>query len=217
MFDLDGTLADTAADLMAVLNRIIADDGLDPISIDQAGHAIGQGASVMIERAFALRGARFPEPRRAPMLQAFLADYERNIAVHTRPAPGVVAAIDHLSGQGARMAICTNKTERLAKLLIEKLALAQRFAAICGRDTFEFRKPDPRHLISTVEMAGGDPGRAVMVGDSRFDITAAQRAGIPVIAVDFGYSDVPVHELKPDAVISHFDQLAAIAQHLITR
>jgi phosphoglycolate phosphatase len=124
-----------------------------------------------------------------------------------------VEALDALEGRGYRLAVCTNKVEAHSRLLLEALGVAGRFAAICGRDTFASFKPDPRHLTLTIAQAGGDPARAVMVGDSRTDIATAKAAGIPVVAVTFGYTDTPVEELEPDIVIDHYDRLAdAIAR-----
>ena len=129
--------------------------------------------------------------------------------------PGARAALDRFRDAGFRLAICTNKPERLARLLIERLAVADRFDAICGRGSFPVHKPDPQMLHLTVAMAGGDPARMIMVGDSRTDVDTARNAGAPVIAVDFGYTDTPVAALGPDRIISHFDELWAAAQELL--
>jgi phosphoglycolate phosphatase len=129
--------------------------------------------------------------------------------------PGVRAALDRFSDAGFRLAVCTNKPERLARLLLEKLDVADPFAAICGRGTFPMHKPDPRTLMLTIEAAGGDPRRALMIGDSKTDIDTAKNASAPVVAVDFGYTDTPVAELAPDRVISHFDELWEAATEVL--
>ena len=207
VLDLDGTLADTNRDLIPVLNRITATTGLPPIAMEDVGHVVGHGAKAMIERAYTFHGITPSRELIERLFADFLVDYEANIAAHTVLYDGVTQALDRFAANGWKLAICTNKLEHLARMLVEELGQSYRFAAITGGDTFDFRKPDPRHLIETVAMAGGSPAKAVMVGDSVTDIKTAQAAEIPVIAVDFGYSDIPVRDLAPDRVISHFDEL----------
>jgi phosphoglycolate phosphatase len=141
------------------------------------------------------------------MFRHFLAHYESRIADDSRLYPGVVAALDTLAARGDVFAVCTNKIERPARLLLEKLGVSKRFAFICGQDTFGVAKPDPTPLLRTIHEAGGDKDRALMIGDSKTDIATARAAGIPVIAVDFGYTDRPIEEFGPDRIISHFDEL----------
>lgn len=215
VFDLDGTLADTAADLIAVLNGLLAEDGLPGMPIEQAGALIGAGARALISRGFARAGRELAPERLEALFDAFLSRYEREICTHTRLYPGVEATLGRLEAAGFGLAVCTNKPERHSRLLMEALGVAGRFAAICGRDTFPFSKPDPRHLTETIARAGGDPARAVMVGDSLTDIATAKAAGVPVIAVPFGYTDVPVAELEPDLVVPHFDAMAAAILRLV--
>ncbi|HRK24508.1 MAG TPA: HAD-IA family hydrolase, partial [Beijerinckiaceae bacterium] len=145
-------------------------------------------------------------------LQAiFLAHYEKHIADFSRPYPGLIAQLDRLQADGHRLAVCTNKLEAYARLLLDELGLTHRFAAITGGDSFAFKKPDRRHLEETIRLAGSGP--AIMVGDSRTDVDTARNAGIPVIGVSFGYTDVPMKDLRPDVLIEHFDELAgAIAR-----
>jgi len=207
VFDLDGTLADTARDLIATLNVLMAREGLPPVAPEDARSLVGAGARALIERGFALNHVDLARARVEPLVQDFLAHYEAHIADESQLFPGALAALDRFSDAGFRLAVCTNKPERLARLLLEKLEAADRFAAICGRGTFAMHKPDPRTLLLTIEAAGGDPRRAVMVGDSKTDVDTAKNAGAPVVAVDFGYTDIPVAELAPDRVISHFDDL----------
>ncbi|MBX4930848.1 HAD family hydrolase [Rhizobium bangladeshense] len=207
VFDLDGTLLDTHTDLVESLNHTIAALGLEPVTYDDLTHLVGQGARVMIERACRLRGHPLSADTLPPLVERFVAHYAGNMPGHTQPYPGLIAAMDLLKSGGYRLAVCTNKMESLARGLIEKLGLTGYFDAITGGDTFEYRKPDARHLTSTIERAGGDVSRTVMVGDSINDIAVAKNAGVPSIAVPFGYSDVPVNTLGPDHIITHFDEL----------
>lgn len=215
VFDLDGTLADTAHDLIATLNVLLAREGLPQLAPGAARGLVGAGARALIERGFAVNRAPLPSMRVEPLVRDFLAHYEAHIADESRLFPGALAALDRFAHAGFRLAVCTNKPERLARLLLDKLAAADRFAAICGRETFPVHKPDPRTLLLTIEAAGGDPRRAVMVGDSKTDIDTARAAGAPVVAVDFGYTETPIVELGADRVISHFDELWAAAGALI--
>lgn len=207
VFDLDGTLAETAADLVRTLNVIMLREGADPVPFARARDVVGAGARAMIERGLALSGRPVTPERREVLFHDFLAHYGDNLAVETTLFDGAAAAIDRFAAAGYRLAVCTNKVEEHARRLLQALGLADRFGAICGRDSFAWVKPDPRHLTLTIDKAGGDPARAVMIGDSRTDIDTARAAGLPVIAVDFGYTDVPVRDLGPDAVVSHFDEL----------
>jgi phosphoglycolate phosphatase len=212
VFDLDGTLIDTAPDLIATLNHILTQHGLPTVPYDDARPLIGGGARGMIERALILekRDASTAEIDR--LYTAFIAYYADHLADRSRPFPQLEPTLDRLAAAGHVLAICTNKLEWLSRRLLDALDLTPRFAAIAGQDTFGVQKPDPRIFRLTVERAGGEPNRAIMVGDSITDIRTARAANAPVIAVDFGYSDVPVASLAPDRVISSFTELpAAIA------
>ena len=215
VFDLDGTLADTAHDLVVTLNVILAQEGLPALRLVQARNLIGAGARVLIERGFEAVGRELTPARLDALYRDFLAYYGENLCGETRLYPGVVAALDRLHADGFRLAVCTNKVERHSVRLLEALGIAERFAAVCGRDTFPYIKPDPRHLALTIDKADGDPRQAVMVGDSRTDIATAKAANIPVVAVPFGYTDVPVSELGPDAIAGHFDELPALVTRLL--
>ena len=212
VFDLDGTLVDTAPDLMAVLNRLLAQEGLAPLPTAAARHLVGAGAKALISRGFAEAGVDLAAARLERLFARFLTDYLDTIAVNSTPYPGVCAALGRLGAAGYRLAICTNKPEQHSEALISALNLRHHFAAIAGRDTFAFSKPDPRHLTETILKAHGDPARALMIGDSETDVATARRAALPVIGVTFGYTAIPMAELQPDRSIDHFDQLdAAIA------
>jgi phosphoglycolate phosphatase len=149
------------------------------------------------------------------MLAEFLVHYEANIAAESRPFPGAVAALDALAAQGATLAVCTNKREHLSRRLLEALGIDRYFGAIAGRDTFAVSKPDPGHLTGAIALAGGDPSRAVMIGDSEVDLRTAKAAGIPIILVSFGYATNPLDALSPEAVIDHFDELQPNAASLL--
>ncbi|HKH32798.1 MAG TPA: HAD family hydrolase [Beijerinckiaceae bacterium] len=207
VFDLDGTLADTAHDLVATLNVILGQEGIPPLPVAEAGDMISAGGRGLLQRGFEA-ARREPTPDLIEELyRRFLAYYGENLCIATRLYPGALAALDRLASEGFRLAICTNKMEAHSVKLLRALGVAGRFATICGRDTFPWFKPDPRHLTMTIERAGGDPRRAVMVGDSYSDVAAAKGAGIPVICVSFGYPDRPIREHGPDLVIDHFDEL----------
>jgi phosphoglycolate phosphatase len=216
VFDLDGTLIDTAPDLLDSLNHCLTLAGLATAEPAKLRQYVGFGGRVMIARAAAAQNAHLGEPDLDRLLEAFLEHYSSSIPGKSRPYPGAVAAIERFQAAGYLAAICTNKFERLSAALVGGLGMADRFAAICGADTFAFRKPDPRHLTETIARAGGDPNRAIMIGDSRTDIDTARAAGVPVIAVDWGYTDRHVAEFDPSLVISHFDELdVALANRLI--
>ncbi len=212
VFDLDGTLIDTAPDLVNTLNVVFRREGWPPVPYETARNTIGGGARMMIARGIAAEGIAVAPAKLEQLFADFIAHYTEHLADRSRPFPGLTAALDELASGGCRFAVCTNKLERLSVLLLKQLKLADRFAAICGQDTFGMQKPDPEVLRRTVAAAGGSLTQAIMIGDSATDIRTARAAGIPVIAVDFGYSDRPVSELGPDRIISHFAQLqSAIA------
>lgn len=217
VFDLDGTLAETAGDLIGTLNVILAREGLPPVSLDQAREMIGAGAKAMIQRGFSAAGAPLPPERLDALFVDFLAHYGEHLLDKTHLYPGVTEALDALRERGYRLAICTNKVERHAVDLMRLMGLADRFAAICGRETFAWFKPDGRHITETIRMAGGDSARAVMVGDSKSDVDAARDAGIPVIGVPFGYTDIPIDDLDPDRVITHYDALVEAVESVLER
>jgi len=214
VFDLDGTLVDTRDDLVATLNAILVADGMQPVPSDKVIGMVGSGSRVLIESAFAYEGRTLTPDRLDRLLASFLAYYDEHIVDASRPYPGTEAMLARFADAGWLLAVCTNKYEAPAKKLLGLLGLEHWFAAITGQDTFGFRKPDPRHLTETVRLAGGEPVRAVMVGDSATDIDTARAAAIPVVAVTFGYSTVPVASLRPDRVIDRFSELYATVETL---
>lgn len=215
VFDLDGTLADTAGDLIGTLNAILGREGLAPLPLEQARDLLGAGARALIQRGFFAAGEPLEPARLERLFEDFLAHYGEHLAETSRLYPGVLDALDVLESRGFRLAVCTNKVERHAVDLLDALGIGPRFSAIVGKDTFAFSKPDPRHITATVDKAGGDPARAVMVGDSRADVDAAKAAGIPVVGVSFGYTAVPMRELGPDRLIDHFEELPAAVAALM--
>jgi phosphoglycolate phosphatase len=208
VFDLDGTLVDTAPDLVDTLNVVLAQEKFPPLPYDVARNLVGGGAKMMIRRGLETEGQPPAEDKVEHMLGTFIDYYAAHIADRSAVFPGVEAALDRFTAQGFRLAVCTNKLHGLAVSLLDRLNLSHRFAVICGQDTYGTQKPDPIVLRRTIADAGGDETRAVMIGDSVTDIRTARAAGVPVVAVDFGYSDPPVIEYAPDRLISHFDQLA---------
>ena len=215
VYDLDGTLADTAEDLVATLNWLLVRDGLEPLRVESAGPLVGAGARALIKRGFAASGRKLEPLRLEALFKDFLDYYNAHIVERSRLYPGVEGVLATFGRSGWRQAVCTNKVESSARLLLKKLGVAERFAFICGQDTFGIGKPDAAPLLKTIAACGGASDRAIMVGDSITDIKTARAAGLPVVAVDFGYSDAPVAELGPDRVISHFDELMASCEALL--
>jgi phosphoglycolate phosphatase len=214
VFDLDGTLVDTAPDLISALNFVLAREGLPPVPLASARNMIGAGARKLIERGLEVEGREASPAELARLTDDFVAYYAEHIADASRPFDGLESALDDLAASGYRFAVCTNKLEWLSKRLLDQLNLSSRFAAICGADTFGVAKPDPAILRQTVARAGGEMSSTIMVGDAGPDIGVARRAGVPVIGVSFGYTDVPVSELKPDRVIDHMRELKGAIESL---
>ena len=215
VFDLDGTLIDTAPDLIHTLNLVLTQEGLSAVPYATARNLIGGGAQVMIRRALAAEGRDATDAEMDRLYAAFIAYYSEHIADRSRPFPGLDSALNDLRAAGHALAVCTNKLEWLSLRLLKALNLTHRFAAICGPDTFGVMKPDPEVFRQTVRRAGGEPSRAIMVGDSKTDIHTGRAARVPVIAVDFGYTDVPIASLQPDRIISSFSELPAAIGDLL--
>ena len=216
-FDLDGTLVDTAPDLISALNFILDREGLPPVPLDAARNMIGAGARKLLERGLELEGRAASVWDIDRLSADFIAYYAAHIADASRPFEGLERALDDLAALGCRLAVCTNKLEWLSRRLLDELGLSQRFAAICGADTFGVSKPDPAILRQTIARAGGNPSSSIMVGDAGTDVGVARRAGVPVIGVTFGYTDIPMADLKPDRVIAHMRDLPAAVDELLWR
>jgi phosphoglycolate phosphatase len=207
VFDLDGTLVDSAPDLVATLNVVFARIGLPTVAYVEARNMVGGGARKMIERGLAAEGRSLATAEIDQLVRDFIEHYAAHIADRSRPFAGLEAALDQLAQGGCRLAVCTNKLEWLARRLLDALGLTRWFIAVCGADTFGLQKPDPELLRRTIRQAGAPPGWAVMVGDSISDIAMGKAADIPVIAVDYGYTETPVAELGADRVIGNLADL----------
>ena len=215
VFDLDGTLVDTAPDLIGALNFVLDREGLPPVPLESARTMIGAGARALLERGLEVDGRHAGVEDINRLTDDFIEYYAAHIADASRPFDGLESALDNLAAKGYRFAVCTNKLEWLSKRLLDRLGLSARFAAICGADTFGVAKPDPAILQQTVARAGGQLSAAIMVGDAGPDIGVARRAGIPVIGVEFGYTEVPIADLKPDRLIGHMSELPAAVESLM--
>lgn len=214
-FDLDGTLVDTAPDLIGALNLSLGEAGYKPAPFEETRNLVGAGARVMIERGLALEGARVSPEELDRLLARFMIHYEANLADQSRPFPGALEMLDRLKASNALLVVCTNKYEGFSVKLLRALGLAERFACIAGSDTFPMRKPDAGHLLGAVSRAGGHSSKVVMVGDSRTDVATARAANVPVIAVSFGYSDVPAGELGADKLVDRLSDVPAAAAELL--
>jgi phosphoglycolate phosphatase len=209
VFDLDGTLVDTAPDLVDTLNAIFVREGFAPLAYKHARNFVGGGAREMIARGLNAQGHVLSPQAIERLFTKFIAHYSEHLNDRSVPFPGLAATLDLLATRGCQFAVCTNKLEALSVQLLGKLGLADRFVAICGQDTFGIRKPDPEILRRTVRAARGDLKKTVMIGDSITDIRTARAAEVPIIAVDFGYSEQPIAALAPDRIISRFSELPA--------
>jgi len=211
IFDLDGTLADTALDLTASLNHALGALGRSSIPADDVRRMVGHGARALLRKGLAATGEVDDDliEKAFPLLVGY---YEDHIADHTKPFDGVEDALAALDARGVKLAICTNKLETLTLALVDALGWQNRFAAIVGGDTLPQRKPDPTPVHEAIRRAGG--GRAAFVGDSISDTRAAHAAGIKCIALTFGFSDRPADQLGADALIDRYDQLLPTLERL---
>lgn len=217
VFDLDGTLVDTAPDLIRATDHVLAAIGLGPADAAMMRDRISFGARRMIVDALAGHGHVLQDTEVDRLHSLFISHYEANIAHSSRPYRDALETLVSLRGQGAGLAVCTNKKESLARALLVALDIDGYFDAVAGLDTFAVCKPHPGHILETIRAAGGDPRRAVMVGDSENDIKAARAADIPVIGCLFGYSGVPMRDLAPDAVIGGYTELNGVIHGLLAR
>ena len=207
IFDLDGTLVDTAPDILATLERTLTAFGFEPGEAGVLTEMIGRGSRVMIEQALTAQGHSAPAEMISNMHAALLDDYADHICDESRIYPGVEACLDRFAAAGWRFAVCTNKLQALSASLLAELNIEDRFAAICGADSVAACKPHPGHIIETVRRSGGDLEKTIMVGDSASDIGAARAASVSVIGVTFGYTPTPMHLLEPDLLLDDFDAL----------
>jgi len=207
LFDLDGTLLDTAPDLYATLNHCLKTAGRDPVTLESVKHMVGQGAVVLLKRGLVATGGMVEEEEFQNLVDLFFSHYGDNLSDHSIPYEGMQDCLDILKEQGHSLSVCTNKPYGFAKQILDDFNLSSYFDALTGGDSFDIRKPHPDHIHKTLDLMSLKSGTAVMIGDTHNDIDAAVSAGIGSIAVTFGYSDTPATELGADHVIDHFDKL----------
>jgi phosphoglycolate phosphatase len=210
VFDLDGTLVDTAPDLAEATNYVLGTLGLGRVNELEIRPFVGHGALAMIDGAIKSHGRTLSERELHDLFEVFIAYYSTHIAERSLPYPHVVKTLEGLRDAGATLAVCTNKIEMQAKAVLSSLKLDGYFSALTGRDSLGAYKPDPKHLTGTIARAGGRPEAAIMVGDSETDIRTAKAAKIPIVAVSFGYSIDPVASYGPDAIIDDYRNLPPI-------
>ena len=215
VFDLDGTLVDTAPDIRSAINIVMAEVDLPELDLLRVRGLIGHGARGLFEKVFREAGRAVTAPELDDLADRFLVVYGANIARESRPYPGLEDALDELARSGARLAVCTNKRDVSTASLLDALDLTRRFRAVATPETAGAAKPDPAHLLAAIARAGGHPDRAVMVGDSAADAEAARGACVPLILVDFGYCEGGASALKPDVLISHFRELPGAVARLL--
>ncbi len=213
-FDLDGTLVDSAPDLIGTLNRMLAPRGYPAVPLSSARHLVGHGARALLRHGFAEAGAVWDEAAEPELFDHFIDDYVTHIADDSRAFEGVVETLDHLAARGALLCVATNKRTDLAEALIAALDLTRHFVVIAGPDRVSARKPDGAHVREAVQLAGGDPARAVMVGDATTDTGSARAAGVPCVVCRFGYNDAPPEVLGGDVTIDGFVELIAAVEGL---
>lgn len=206
-FDLDGTLVDSAPDLIGTLNRMLVEEGLPPVPMESASTLIGSGARALLVHGFEAAGAPVERAKSDDLFERFLVDYAAHIADGSQPFEGVVETLERLTERGAVLVVATNKRSDLSELLLDKLDLTRHFAAIVGPDRVSARKPSGAHLKEAVVIAGGDPERAIMVGDASPDADAAKDAGMPCILTTFGFTPTPVEDLGGDVLIDAFEDV----------
>lgn len=214
IFDLDGTLIDSAPDLCAALNAVMAEAGLPDIPESDVRHMVGQGALVLIRKGFAAHGQTVDEDALQDWRQVFLRYYETECLARTEPFEGTLDCLTALADAGHPLGICTNKPIGLSHKVLDGLNLSRHFLSIVGGDSLAVGKPDPSPLHKAIADAGANPKTAIMVGDSINDVTAAKRAGVPVVAVSFGYTQIPPGELGAHALIDHLSELPPLVQPL---
>ena len=210
LFDLDGTLVDTAPDLMGAHNHVMKKFGYPQKSLNDIKHIAGRGAWIMMQRTF--RDEIKDEKLKKEMVKEFINYYAKNIDRESKPIKGVVKFLDWAKSKQILMAVCTNKQERLAVDLLKKINLSQYFEYIAGCDTFDFNKPDPRHLTNVIDIIGGDINKSIMIGDSEVDSQSAYNAKIPFILVEEGYTEKNINEIPHKTLIKDFSNFEKIVE-----
>jgi phosphoglycolate phosphatase len=207
IFDLDGTLVDTAPDLMHATNHVLATLKRRPITMDEVRSFVGHGAKTLIARGCEATGNPVDPRAIETLYQEFIIFYAANIAVSSRPFPGLITLLERCQSEGIAMAVCTNKLESLSLRLLDALDMRKYFGAVVGPDTIGVAKPDPRPFYEAVNRLALNETKSIMIGDSETDILTARNAGVPVIAVPFGYTPKPVAHYNPDRVVHHYDEM----------
>jgi len=207
LYDLDGTLIDSAKDMELAVSHVLADHGLPPVSEEDVRIFMGQGSKVTMGKAFAKYGKVLDDAALSAVTREFVRYYEADPISNTTAFAGVAEVVAHFARLGLKQGVCTNKFEKPSRIILEHLKLMPPISDVAGADSFPVRKPDPRHILMLLERMGGDAKRAVMIGDSIHDAEAARRAGIPAVLVSWGYTAKPASELGADAVIDRFDAL----------
>ena len=214
VFDLDGTLVDSAPDLLNATNHILKLAGRNTISLPQIRTLIGSGAKAMMRKGFELTGDAVPEDQIEAYWDPFIEHYKANIAVDSRLFPGCEESLAECLGRGATLAVCTNKLEMLAKQVLSELGILSMFSACFGADSVPERKPNGDHILLTIEAAGGTPDKSIMIGDSQTDEKAARNAGLPFIFVPFGYGPGTPDQVHAAAVVSDYSDMVATIEQL---
>jgi len=217
IYDLDGTLIDSAKDMQVAVSRVLADHGLPPVTEDDVRIFMGQGSKVTMDKAFTKYGKTLDDEALSAVTREFVRYYEADPVGHTTAFAGVPEVVGRFDKLGLKQGVCTNKFERPSRMILEHLKLMPPIAALAGADTFPVRKPDPRHILMLVERMGRTPEKAVMVGDSIHDVEAAHAAGLPAVLVSWGYTARPASELGAEAVIERFDALPQALERLASR
>ncbi|HVK79086.1 MAG TPA: HAD-IA family hydrolase [Verrucomicrobiae bacterium] len=215
VFDLDGTLVDTAPDLVRALNATLDLEGLPRTRLESVRRMVGRGARAMIERAAEVHGVTFGPDRLDQLMAAFVEIYRADIAAESRPYPGILEALGQLASMGAKLSVCTNKRTELSNQLLDALDLSKWFSAVVGADAVTDKKPHPEHYRAAVARAGGTVRRSVMIGDTSIDVGAARAASAPVIVVSFGYCDVDADKLGADVVLDRYADLTPACRRLL--
>jgi len=211
IFDLDGTLVDSAPDMHAAANRILARDGRPPISLVQTRQFIGDGVPRFVERTFEANGPALSGDPLATAVTDFLGDYEKNAAVLTRPYSGVVSTLKALKARGHRLGLCTNKPQVASENLLRDLDLAGFFECLGGGDRYPVRKPNPGHLLGVLAELGVAPDNAIMVGDNEHDAETSRAAKVRFVLVPYGYARAPLAEIPADFRVDRFDDILNLA------
>lgn len=207
LFDLDGTLIDTAPDLAGAMNAVLTRHGRGELPVGEVRHLVGEGARKLLARGWEETGRPASEDELDYLYDAFLEHYLENVALHSQPFDGFDEMLDELRGHGARFAICTNKPEAPTLRLLDELGLTDHFETVIGGDTLAHAKPHPMPLIEAINRLGGVAEEAVMIGDSITDIAAARAACLPVVALSHGYSTQPIAKLGADRLVDHLAEV----------